>query len=216
MSSKKPVRPANSSSLQPASPPTLGRIFSTFLLIGLQSFGGGSATFLLLYEACMKHGWMTDEEFITQWAICQISPGINLIKLTILVGRKLRGWAGVAVACSGLLVPSALVTLLMTAFYSLYKDLPVIRSAMRGILPATIGLSLAMSSNLGVPVFKAARKEGPIRFWLQALVVAAGAAVMALGWSSPLWIMLIAAGLTALTLTFLPVPPPSTAQSRPQ
>ena len=189
--------------------PRLWRLFLTFLLIGLQSFGGGSATFLLIHQTCLKNGWMDDEEFVRNWAICQLAPGINLIKITILIGRKLRGWPGLIAAASGLLIPSALVTALMTAFYTLYRDHPLLQAAMRGILPATIGLSLAMSANLVVPVFKAARAEGRLRLILQGLVVVAACLVMALNWLSPLSIMAGASLLTALLMTALPPATPA-------
>ena len=195
-------------------PTGLWRIFFTFGMIGIQSFGGGSATFLLIHQTCMKHGWMDEDEFIKSWAICQLSPGINLIKLTILIGRKLRGFSGMLAANSGLLVPSAIITGLMTAFYTLYKDLPAIQAAMRGILPATIGLSLAMSANLAVPIFKAAKGEGKVRFVVQMVIIAGAGLALALDWLSPLWIMLAAAGLTAIALTYIPTPPPAIPESQ--
>ena len=164
----------------------------------------------------MKYGWMNEDEFIKNWAICQLSPGINLIKFTILIGKRLRGWRGVLAATSGLVVPSALVTALMTAFYTLYKDQPAIQAAMRGILPATIGLSLAMSANLAVPVFKAAKSEGGVRLLVQVVIVVLATVSMALGWLSPLLVMLGAAGLTAITMTFLPVPPTPSAKGKPE
>jgi chromate transporter len=207
MSSDKKTQPENLATHSSRGKTGLWRMFVTFLLIGLQSFGGGSATFLLIQQASEKNGWMKEEEFIKSWAVCQLSPGINLIKFTILIGKRLRGWQGVLAATSGLVVPSALVTALMTAFYTLYKDLPKIQAAMRGILPATIGLSLAMSANLAVPVFKAAKVEGGVRFLVQVVIVVLATVSMALGWLSPLLVMLGAAGLTAIALTVLPVPP---------
>ena len=188
----------------------LWRIFLTFLLIGVQSFGGGSATFLLLHQACLKYGWMTEEEFLQSWSLCQLAPGINLVKLTILVGNKLRGWRGILVAASGMLAPSSLLTILMTAFYSLYQDLPALKAAMGGILPATIGLSLAMSANLVVPLYKAARVEGRLRLGLQGLLIAASGVALVLDWLPPVAIMLMAVGLTTLLMTYLPVAPSPT------
>lgn len=207
MSSEIKAQPENLTTHSPTGKTGLWRMFLTFLLIGLQSFGGGSATFLLIHQACMKYGWMDEDEFIKNWAICQLSPGINLIKFTILIGKRLRGWRGVVAATSGLVVPSALVTALMTAFYTLYKEQPAIQAAMSGILPATIGLSLAMSANLAVPVFKAAKGEGGVRLLVQVVIVVLATVSMALGWLSPLLVMLGAAGLTAIAMTVLPVRP---------
>ena len=41
------------------------------------------------------------------YALSQIAPGINLLKLTILTGKRLRGRSGLIVSLLGLLVPSA-------------------------------------------------------------------------------------------------------------
>jgi chromate transporter len=214
MSSEIKTQPDHLTTASPTGKTGLWRMFVIFLVIGLQSFGGGSATFLLIQQASEKYGWMRDEEFIKSWAICQLSPGINLIKLTILIGNRLRGWRGILAATSGMMVPSALVTALMTAFYTLYKDLPAIQAAMRGILPATIGLSLAMSANLAVPVFKAAIIEGWKRLWLQIVLVVLAALAMAFGRLSPVLIMLAAASLTALMMTYVPVPPKPAEESK--
>jgi chromate transporter len=216
MSSEIKTQPDHLTTASPTGNTGLWRIFVTFLLIGLQSFGGGSATFLLIHQVCMKQDWMDEDEFIKNWAICQLSPGINLIKFTILIGNRLRSWRGVLAATSGLVVPSALVTALMTAFYTLYKDQPAIQAAMRGILPATIGLSLAMSANLAVPVFKAAKGEGGVRLLVQVVIVVLATVSMALGWLSPLLVMLGAAGLTAVAMTYLPVPPAPSSKSEPE
>ena len=91
----------------------LGELLRVWSGIGLQSFGGGASTLYLIHEACRRRGWLSEEEFTRAWALVQISPGINLIKLTLLIGYKLRGWPGLLVALAGLLLPSAVVTVLI-------------------------------------------------------------------------------------------------------
>jgi chromate transporter len=90
-----------------SSRPGLWELFRIWLTVGLQSFGGGASTFFLVHQACIKRGWMSEEEFVHTSAISQISPGINLVKLTVLVGHRLRGWPGLISAAAGLLLPSA-------------------------------------------------------------------------------------------------------------
>ena len=131
--------------------PSLGEIFVTWLMTGVQSFGGGSSTFYLLHQAITGKGWMDEETFVRTWALAQISPGINLLKLTVLVGYYLRGWPGLLAGMAGLLIPSVSVTVLMTAGFALVRSQPLVQAALRGILPATIGLSLAMAYQMGQP-----------------------------------------------------------------
>ena len=100
----------------------LGRLFWVWLLVGLQSFGGGASTLYLIRRACMDYGWLTEAEFAKAWGLVQVSPGINLIKLTVVLGYQVRGAGGVLIALTGLLAPSAFLTVLMTAGFSAILD----------------------------------------------------------------------------------------------
>src|SRR5262249_57104893 len=123
-----------------------------WLNIGIQSFGGGAATLYLIRRAAVEqHGWLTDEEFTRYWGICQISPGINLVGLSILIGWRVARWLGVALALAGLLVPGAPVTVALTAGYASVEQVPVVRAALRGMAPATGGLGLVLGSTMGPP-----------------------------------------------------------------
>jgi chromate transport protein ChrA len=76
---------------------------------------------------------------------------------------------------------------------------------MRGILPATIGLSLATGVRMARPLLTQARQEGPMRLSAH-IVVAAGAAVlMATGKISPVFILLLAGVVTLLLMMAVPV-----------
>ena len=88
-------------------PPRLLEILLTWFSIGIQSFGGGSTTLYLIRQACVTRGWLTEAEFAKDWALVQISPGVNLIKITAVIGHQLRGWPGLLAAICGLLLPSA-------------------------------------------------------------------------------------------------------------
>ena len=189
------------------SPPTLTEIFITWLATGIQSFGGGSSTFYLIHQACIRKGWLDEESFVRLWALSQISPGLNLLKLTVLIGSRLRGWQGVLAAAAGLLIPSVLTTTLMTAGFTLIRDHPLVQAAMRGIMPATIGLSLAVAYQMGQPLLSRGRREGPTRLSLHLMVIAASGLALALGGASPLLVLLGAGGLTILLHRLAPARP---------
>jgi chromate transporter len=178
--------------------PALRDILVAFFSAGIQSFGGGSSTFLIVNQACVKRGWMDDAEFGRAWALVQLSPGINLVKLAALIGHRLRGWGGLGAAMAGLLVPSATVTVLMTAGYWAIRQQPAVQSALRGVLPAAIGLSLAMAVQMALPPLKRARREGAFRLSLHLLVLAGAAGLMVAAFTSPIAIMLVAGLATSL------------------
>lgn len=185
--------------------PGLWKLFLTWLILGVQSFGGGSSTFILIHEACLKNSWVGEEEFTRDWALAQIAPGINLLKLTIILGYQLRGWPGLIAASAGLLLPSASITALMTAGFSKIQGQPIVQATLRGILPATIGLSLAMGVQMGQPLLVRAYKEGRLRLGVNLAILAVAAYLMAMGQISPVLVLLLAGAAAVVLLAVLPV-----------
>ena len=190
-----------------SSRPALWDLLITFFLLGLQSFGGGSSTFFLIHQTCVQRGWMDEAEFVRTWALAQVTPGINLLKLTVLIGYKLRKWPGVILMVVGLLAPTALATALMTAGFALIRGMPAVQAVMKGILPATIGLSLAMSFQMAAPLFTRAYHEGPGRLGASVAVLVCAALLMASGKISPVLVLLLAGGITALLMAAVPARP---------
>ncbi len=164
----------------------LGELLRVWSGIGLQSFGGGASTLYLIHEACRRRGWLSEEEFTRAWALVQISPGINLIKLTVLIGYKLRGWRGLLLALAGLLLPSAVVTVLMTAGLAAVREQPVVAAAMRGVVPATIGLSIALGLQMAWPLLRAARREGRASVIAHVAIIIAALLLLVVAHASPL------------------------------
>lgn len=192
--------------------PQSAELFVQHLLVGLQSFGGGSSTFSLLHQLAIRRGWLSEEEFVRAWALAQIAPGINLVKLTVMIGYRLAGWQGLIAATSGLLLPSAMVTVLMTAGFASVRDLPWLQAMVKGILPAAIGLSLAMGFQMAQPMFLRARQEGRLRLGAHLVILASAALLMALAKLSPALVLVLAGGaaIGLFGLTATPKPSPAT------
>ncbi len=61
------------------------QLFRIWASIGLQSFGGGASTTFLIQRAFIeKHKWLSMEEFTYLWNLCILTPGINLVALTVI------------------------------------------------------------------------------------------------------------------------------------
>lgn len=185
----------------PKARPGLAEILSTWLILGIQSFGGGSSTFYLIHQACIERGWLDEEEFVRAWALAQIAPGINLLKLTIMIGYRLRGWPGMVLASAGLLLPSAALTVLMTAGFATIRAMPLVQAVMKGILPAAIGLSLANAVQMAQPLFSRAQHEGRARLGAHFLILFGAALLMTLTSISPIVILLLAGTAASFLLT---------------
>lgn len=143
------------------SPPSAGELLRVWLALGLQSFGGGMATLALVRRASVEqHRWVTEAEFARFWSLVQLAPGINLLALIILIGRKTAGAKGIALALLGLLLPSVAITVLLTACYARVQHMALVREALSGIIPAIVGLGLVTAGQIARPLFLSARREG--------------------------------------------------------
>src|SRR5579871_6731430 len=92
-------------SISKASPVAIGAAFGR---VSILSFGGGSATQLLMRnELVWRQQWLSEEEFVRLWQLSKLSLGSNIIGQAILDGQRLAGWAGAVAAVAGLMLPSA-------------------------------------------------------------------------------------------------------------
>jgi len=174
------------------------KLFRVWLGIGIQSFGGGTTTLLLIRRNSVEmHGWITEEQFNRDWALCQMTPGINLIALTILVGKQAGGWRGVVVSLAGLLLPSALVTAMLTAGFLLIKDQPSVKGALRGILPATVGLGFVTACQMASQPLQASRARGRWQMLFALILLAGSAGLLWTGNVSVTVVLLIAGAIGA-------------------
>jgi chromate transporter len=170
-------------------------IFRVWMVLGLQSFGGGAATLFLIQRAVVEeHRWITADDFTRCWAVCQIAPGINLLGLTILIGWRLRGLLGVVLALTGLLLPSVALTVLITALYRRYQGLEAVQEAIHGIVPGTIGLGLLLAWRMARPLLTDSRREGRTSLGVSLALVAGSGVIISLT-SLPVVAVLWSAGL---------------------
>jgi len=174
---------------------SLWSLLRIWFFLGVQSFGGGMATLYLIRRAAVdRYRWLTAEEFSRDWALCQAAPGINLLCMTILVGRQVAGLPGAVVAMVGLLLPSVSITIVMIALYADLRNLPVVQAALHGIVPATVGLGLLLTYNMAQPLVNASRHESRSSLAVSVIILV-GSALAVVVWELPVLLVLISAGL---------------------
>jgi chromate transporter len=162
-----------------AEQPTALKLFKIWLLIGAQSFGGGSMTWQLIrQEMVVKRGWIGELEYIHINTLATLVPGINLIAVAIQIGRKLAGWRGIAATVTGMLLPSAIITALLTIGFSLVENSQPVKAMLGGIVPATNALLFLIFVQFSVPLLRQSAREGRLSVGL-----AMGLTVLAFGLS---------------------------------
>ena len=184
------------------------QLFRIWASIGLQSFGGGASTTLLIQRAFIdKHKWLSIEEFMRLWNLCILTPGINLVALTVLIGRKLGGVWGIVLSLAGLLLPSATITCLITAGFASVQHLSVVQAILRGVVPATGGIMLLVGLNFALPLIRRGYKEGILYLLASSVLIIACALAVILLKLSVIVVVLGAVFLGALFFSPRPASP---------
>ncbi len=130
----------------------LRELARAWIAVGTQSVGGGTSTLLVMRHLVVdRHRWVSGREFTESWALSQLSPGIHLVALAGLLGRRVAGPRGVAVSVIGMMVPSAIITAALTAGYAFISHQPLAEAALAGVAPVTAGMTMAQAFMLVRP-----------------------------------------------------------------
>ena len=114
-----------------ARPATPGELFVTYCGISLQAFGGSLA---LTERTLVQHKrWFTPQEFLGQYAICQVLPGPTGLSLCVLVGDRFFGLRGALAAMGGFLLLPAAIVIALAALFVQFQHLPAVQGALNGM-----------------------------------------------------------------------------------
>ena len=116
--------------------PTLLQLCAAFALIALCGFGGVLAwSRRMLVE---ERRWMTPEEFNDAYALCQFLPGPNVVNLSVVFGRRIRGAVGSAVALLGLLGPPFVIVTVIGLIYAQFGEIAALQRMLVGVAAAAV------------------------------------------------------------------------------
>jgi len=116
-------------------------LFCSFTLIALQGFGGVVA--IVQRELVDNKKWLTQEEFIEEWAVAQVLPGPNVVNLSLILGARYFGIRGAMASLAGMLLLPAIIALIFGVLYGMYSAHPGVAGATRGMSAVAAGLILA-------------------------------------------------------------------------
>ena len=119
-------------------PASLSDLFISFTLLALQGFGGVMA--VVQRELVERKRWLTQEEFIEDWAVAQIMPGPNVVNLSLMIGGRYFGLAGALTALAGLLAAPLVVVLTLAVLRDRFADNAAVAGALRGMAAVCAGL----------------------------------------------------------------------------
>lgn len=164
-------------------------VFGAFYRAGSLVFGGGHVVLPLLQAEVVPPGWVTNETFTAGYGAAQAVPG-PLFTFSAFLGAVMQpGLAGVGtatLALVGIFTPEFLLLLGVLPFWDALRASAPVRSALRGVNAAVVGLLLAA---LYDPVWTSAI------FGAADLALALGAFLLLSFWRWPAWVVVV---LTAL------------------
>ena len=120
--------------------PGLRDIGAFFFKVGAFTFGGGITVLAFAQDQLVGQlSWLTSQEFLDGLALGQLTPG-PILMLAAYVGYKLAGIAGAIVGACAIFAPAFILMLSVVPVMARVRQLAWIRSAMRGIGAAVIGV----------------------------------------------------------------------------
>ncbi len=133
-------------------------VLVVFAKIGSTAFGGGSATIAAMRQACVRHGWMNEQQFIDIVVLSRLTPGISILAQTLLIGRAVAGVPGMFAGLAGLLTPALVITVALSKLYQFISGLPSTVTPLHAIVAASAGFAIAMSLQLLRDIFAGRHK----------------------------------------------------------
>src|SRR5580698_11425220 len=128
--------------------PSLKDLFVVFLTAGAISFGGGVLAYLREYLV-RNHGWLSDDDFLDALEVSETLPGLNSVNMSVIVGDRMRGAIGAAVAVIGLMLPGMVVMMTLGVLWEQQRHNENIGHFLVGVAASAVGLLLTVTLQLG-------------------------------------------------------------------
>ncbi|MBE6593444.1 MAG: chromate transporter [Ruminococcaceae bacterium] len=123
-------------------------LFLTFFEIGLFTFGGGYAMISMIREKALLFGWLTEEELLNMIAVSESTPGPIAVNMATFVGSAQGGILGSFVATLGVVLPSFIIILLISALIHNFLKYKGVQAFLGGVRPCVIALILATAATM--------------------------------------------------------------------
>ena len=121
----------------------LRRLFFSTLYLSAFTFGGGYVIVTLLKKKFVDEcHWIEEDEMLDLVAIAQSAPGAIAVNGAIVVGYKLAGMLGAAVAITATIIPPFVIISVISVFYEAFRDNFLVSQMLTG-MQAGVGAVIA-------------------------------------------------------------------------
>ncbi len=166
----------------------LRALFFGTLYISAFTFGGGFVIVTLMKKKFVDElHWIDEQEMLDMTALAQSSPGAIAVNAAILVGWRIAGLPGMAVAVLGSVLPPLVTLTVISFFYAAFASNVYVALVLKGLQAGVAAVILDVVLDLGADVVRS-------RSWLyNGLMVAAFVASFVFGVNVVLIILAAAA-----------------------
>ncbi|PZT55063.1 chromate transporter [Paenibacillus silvae] len=128
----------------------LVQIFIVFFKLGPSTFGGGYAMVSAIErEIVEKKNWLTSSEMSDMVSIAGSAPGGVAVNSAAFVGYRLAGVLGAVTAVFAITLPTFFIVFVLSIFGMIFKDVPKVQAALRGVHAAVVALIIVAAFKMG-------------------------------------------------------------------
>jgi chromate transporter len=114
-----------------------------FALLSLFAIGGANAAIPEMHRLAVDvQHWMSDRQFADMYALSQLSPGPNVIVVT-LIGYHVAGLLGAIVATVAMTGPTCVMAFYVAQVWQKFREAHWRNAIQAGLVPLSIGLMAA-------------------------------------------------------------------------
>lgn len=132
-------------------------LFLSFFKIGLFTFGGGYAMIPLVEEVALSFG-LAPDQILNFIAVAESTPGPIAVNMATFVGASQAGILGSLLATLGVVLPSFIIILLISAVLKNFLKMKGMQATLSAIRPAvvalilTTGITMLINTIIGIEV----------------------------------------------------------------
>lgn len=131
------------------------KLFFTMLYISAFTFGGGFVIVTLMKKKFVdEYKWIDDDEMLDLTAIAQSSPGAIAVNAAILVGYKIGGLLGTAVAVIATIIPPIAVLSVISLFYAAFSQNIYVATVLKGMQAGVAAVIFDVVCDLFLKILK--------------------------------------------------------------
>ncbi len=119
----------------------LREVVAVMAKLGVIGFGGPAAHLALMRdEAVVKRAWVSEQEFLDLVGAASALPGPTSTQVSMLLGKRRAGWAGLIVGGSCFILPAMLIVLGLAVAYEHWGTTVGATGVLYGIKPVVIAI----------------------------------------------------------------------------